>query len=279
MRILLAAVAALALAPAAQASFLVTRDASGVMLRVSGGSAVVSWTSRGARRHAVLSGAINARPPSTSVPQVAFRVAYGAGAVPGGSCGAYDGPALPLLVTACKAPDGSYWALQRWQRLAANYGGRSAPAELHASHWRGDLPKLEVWLDWSYGGRFEHLFGRLTYLGKPVHGFHSTGGGSPLDAYGRNLYLDTLDSAYGPGWRRENSFLTHKGTGVFCYGFYQHGSRPIGVGSTYRLLVQGPGVTPVVSWVGPSPGPFDRALDAEMNALQLSLGDRLCRKA
>jgi hypothetical protein len=28
--------------------------------------------------------------------------------------------------------------------------------------------------------------------------------------------------AYGRGWRRENSFVTTKGTGVFCYGFYRH---------------------------------------------------------
>ena len=32
------------------------------------------------------------------------------------ACAPYDGPALVYLVAACKAPDGSYWALQRWQR-------------------------------------------------------------------------------------------------------------------------------------------------------------------
>ncbi len=32
------------------------------------------------------------------------------------ACRPYDGPALPLLITACKAPDGTYWALQAWQR-------------------------------------------------------------------------------------------------------------------------------------------------------------------
>ena len=31
-------------------------------------------------------------------------------------------------------------------------------------------------------------------------------------------------SAYGSGWRRENSFLSHHGTGAFCYGFYPHGN-------------------------------------------------------
>ena len=32
------------------------------------------------------------------------------------ACAPYDGPALPYLVAACKAPDGTYWALQSWQR-------------------------------------------------------------------------------------------------------------------------------------------------------------------
>src|ERR1043166_4214971 len=32
------------------------------------------------------------------------------------ACQPYDGPALSYLVTACKAPDGSYWAVQNWQK-------------------------------------------------------------------------------------------------------------------------------------------------------------------
>jgi hypothetical protein len=158
-----------------------------------------------------------------------------------------------------------------------NYGGTRADSELHASHWTGDLPELEVWLDWSYGGRYQHLFGRYTYRGTPVHGFRSTSVGSPLDPYGRNMYLDTLDSPYGRGWRRENSFLAHKPTGVFCYGFYPHKGRP-GTGSAYRLTAQGPGVTPIVSWSSASLGGFDPAVEGEMNELQRSFGDRLCRQ-
>ena len=63
-----------------------------------------------------------------------------------------------------------------------------------------------------------------------MHGFKSTAGGNPLDTFGRNLYLDTFNSAYGAGWKRENSFLMHKNTGTFCYGFYSHGARPVGAG-------------------------------------------------
>jgi hypothetical protein len=270
---LLALVAALAAVPLAQASFIVDRNASGVVLRVSGGTAIVNYRTRGLTRSVTLSGAVNARLPSAAA-QVSFNVRYGYGRKSGGSCGAYDGPALPYVVAACKAPDGSYWALQSWQRLIPNYGGGSAAAELSASHWTGELPKLEVWLDWKYA-KWQHLFGRLSYAGKPVYGFRSTSRGNPLDSHGRNLYLDTLDSSYGGGWRRENSFLAHNPTGVFCYGFFPHRGSP-GVGSQYRLTVQGPGVTPIVSWTGTALGGFDGGLQAEMTGLLRSFGDRQC---
>jgi hypothetical protein len=64
----------------------------------------------------------------------------------------------------------------------------------------------------------EHLFGTFTYGGNAVFGFRSTPAGAPLDTVGRNVYLDTFDSAYGPGWKRESSFLTHTGTAAFRYG-------------------------------------------------------------
>ena len=102
-------------------------------------------------------------------------------------------------------------------------------------------------MNWAYR-KFHHIFGSFTYLGKPVHGFKSTPTGNPLDTFGRNLYLDTFNSAYGAGWKRENSFLMHKGTGKFCYGFYKHGSRPEGHGERYRATIIGPGVTPDIYW-------------------------------
>ena len=95
------------------------------------------------------------------------------------ACGPYRGPAIPWLVAACTARDGSHWALQRWQRSQANFGvapwkpGHGA-WELRLSHWHGEAARLEVWLDWSYSGRWHHLFGRLTYLGQPLYGFATT---------------------------------------------------------------------------------------------------------
>jgi hypothetical protein len=274
---LAAVVAALVGAPAASASFIVARNAAHATLQITGGRALVSYESGGRERHAVLWGAIDARSPNPRVPQVSFRVEYGWGRAHGGSCRPYTGPALPFLVVACTASDGSFWALQSWQRLLPDYGGDHGAWELHLSHWRGALPKLEVWQDWVYG-RYPHLFGRLTYRGHGVYGFHSTSRGDPLDSYGRNLYVDTFDSAYGSGWHRENGFLAHRPKGTFCYGFFRHGSHPSGAGKAYRLTVVGPGVTPIVSWSAPSAGRYNRAEDERMNRIERSLGDPKCRQ-
>ena len=99
----------------------------------------------------------------------------------------------------------------------------------------------------------------------------------PLDTFGRNIYVDTFNSAYGKGWKRENSFLAHTNTGAFCYSFNPHGSHPSGKGTLYRATVQGPGVTPDVMWQGASPGTYDKALDLEKNGLIAQMNDRQCR--
>jgi hypothetical protein len=198
----------------------------------------------------------------------------------GGSCPKYDGPTLAWFVTACKAPDGSYWAVQAWQRMLPNYGLFPSPQqavwEVHLSHWTGDLPKLEITMDWSWR-RWEHLYGTFKYLGVPVFGYASTPKGDPLDDFGRNLYVDTLDSAYGSGWKRENSFLTHKGTGVFCYSINPHAPRPAGNGPRYRATIKGPGVTPVIMWEGVSPGAYNHEADLVHNRAIASLDDNLCK--
>jgi hypothetical protein len=166
--------------------------------------------------------------------------------------------------------------------MLPNYGiparGASAVWELRLSHWRGELPQLTVHLNWAYK-RYHHVFGSFTYLGKPVHGFKSTSAGVPLDTFGRNLYLDTFNSAYGKGWRRENSFLMHRGSGKFCYGFYRHGGRPVGAGQRYRATIIGPGVTPDIYWESEALGAYDQAFDLEQHAMQKAFlaGDSLCR--
>ena len=277
-------VAVLAAAPAAPASELIDRNATNVRLEVSaGGQALLSYRARGKQRHVLVWGATNAVHPAAGRRQVEFRLDYSGG---WGTfrrnvwkslknvCRPYSGPALHWLVAACTAPDGSHWAVQSWQRALPNYGLSPGPSqavwELRLSHWTGPLAELTIHLDWAYA-RFDHLFGTFSYRGKPVYGFRSKPSGEPLDRFGRNIYLDTFDSRYGAGWRRENSFLTHRGTGVFCYGFFGHGSRPPGKGTRYRATVIGPGVTPDVYWESPALGPYDRAHDLAMQELQREL--------
>jgi hypothetical protein len=286
--------AAISLPTAASASELIDRNASGVSLRVNAkGQALLSYTARGRRWNVLAWGAVNALPPTTSREQVEFRLDYSGGWGTyrkkvwlrfRNTCGRYDGPQLHWLVTACKARDGSYWAVQAWQRMLPNYGvaanSKQSVWELRLSHWKGPIAQLSVRLNWAYRS-FDHLFGAFTYLGRPVFGFRSTSQGRPLDTFGRNLYLDTYDSAYGGGWRRENSFLTHRGTGVFCYGFYPHGGRPLGKGQRYRATIIGPGVTPDVYWEGSPLGSYDKTMDLELHDEQKSFygsaNEPLCR--
>lgn len=277
----------------ASASQLIARDAADVRLEVNAsGIALVTYRTGGRIWRVLAWGAINARPPAAGQPQVRFRLDYSGGWATfrrpvwktfRDACRPYDGPPLGWLVAACKAPDGSYWALQAWQRMLPNYGlpattSLQAAWELRLSHWRGPLPQLEIGFGWTYR-RFQQIYGRFTYRGRPVHGFRSTASGQPLDAYGRNIYVDTFDSAYGPGWRRENSFLTHVGTGGFCYGFYPHGDRPSGQGTRYRATAIGPGVTPDAYWEGEAPRAYDREADllADEAMRRLLPGDPLCR--
>jgi hypothetical protein len=241
------------------------------------GRAHVSYSSGGRRVVLTAWGAINALAPNRARPQVKFQLRYGEGGK--GVCLPYDGPPLAWLVKACKAPGGSYWALQSWQRLKPNYGGTQGAWELHLSHWRGPLAQLVVYQNWAYG-RYRHFFGRLTYRGRGVYGYTSTEQGAPLDGYGRNIYVDTFDSAYGRGWHRENSFLTHhRGhtLGDFCYGFFPHFGHPPGEGTKYRATAEGPGVTPDVMWGADDVGRFEAGVQRQMQGLERSWDDPKCR--
>jgi hypothetical protein len=308
----LAAVSVLAavLVPCAAASDRLALNATQVRLAVSadGQTAVVAYHSGGRLHHALVWGAVNALPPSQTVPQVRFKIDWSGGWATHGSaswwqrignhCLPYDGPQLAALLAACDAPDGSHWALQAWQpnlphRGYPPYAAGQTDWELDVSHWTGPLADLEAHADWAFGGQAHNLFGRMLYNGVPVHGFHTVKGtGAPKDRYGRSLYMDTLDSRYGPGWKRESSIVVRNPTGVFCYSFWPthdvslpgHPARPAGDGSQYRIEVQGPGVTPNLNVVLQDPGawnpndPAKVASERELKArqLQLSEGDKFC---
>jgi hypothetical protein len=285
----------LALPGSALGSTLIDRNASNIQLRVSanGKQALLVYRARGRQQHVLAWGAKNAIAPTRARRQVDFKLDYSGG---WGTyrkdvwkkfrdhCQPYDGPTIQWVKFACKAPDGSYWAVQKWQRQLPNFGVAPkyshAVWELRLSHWSGPLAEFVVKLNWTRWGLhriYDHLYGYLSYQGKPVHGFRSTSAGQPLDTFGRNIYLDTFNSKYGQGWKRENSFLTHRGSGVFCYGFYPHGRHPVGKGERYRATVIGPGVTPDLFWMADAPGPFDAALDKTANDELNAFGDPLCR--
>ena len=141
---------------------------------------------------------------------------------------------------------------------------------------------LEAHVNWTYGLQFQGVFGRLSYLGQPVFGFSSSSEGNPRDRYSRNVYIDTFNSAYGPGWKRESGILTHQNTGTFCHsfvpgqkpfaGYPSQTPRPAAPGSRYRISVMGPGVTPVLMWEGRASPNFNggdtRTTDPRLEASQ-----------
>jgi hypothetical protein len=247
---------------------------------------------------------VNARSPDEDRPQVGFRYDYSGGWKSHGTaeyarsfkdtCRAYDGPPLILRVAACKAPDGSYWALQSWRRLApmrgfASFRPEQDAFELHVSHWSGPLPELEVSPNWTYGGTLQGLFGRLTYHGEAVYGFR-TPSATRSDPYARFVYIDTFNSVYGRGWKRDTGIVTHRGNGAFCYSFVAQAPPPgypsreprgPGNGERHRVRVMGPGVTPIVEWEGEGLHRYSAASDRVFNRRFDRLvgpSDRVCTR-
>jgi hypothetical protein len=301
----------LAVPGVASAAQLVDRNATGVQIGTNAkGEALLTYQKEGKTKHILVWGAINAAPPVEGRHQVRFKLDYAGGwgkyhtqywKTFQGTCGKYDGPPLSNVVAACKAADGTYWAAQSWAQPLPDLGFTPWTAALKAnwlevSHWSGSPAELELHMGWVYSG-FQQLFGRFSYQGRPVFGFGTTRVGAPTDNFGRLIYLDTHDSVYGPGWRRENSFVPHNPTGAFCYGFYsfdptkggykhpqgQTERRGPGIGDEYRVTASGPGVTPNVSVTVPSIGAYD-ASNPDLvgqrqaaDALLRSYGDKGCR--
>jgi hypothetical protein len=302
----LLALAFLALAaPAAASEHFGDRDVTFLSLKVNArGEALVSYRrADGKLRNVLVWGAVNAHAPDADRPQVSFRYDYSGGWKSHGraryartfrdACRPYDGPPLVLRVAACKAPDGSYWALQSWRRLAPMRGfdpflPEHSAFELHVSHWTGPLPTLEVSPNWTYGGTLQGLFGRLTYRDEPVHGFR-TPSATRSDPYARFVYIDTFNSRYGPGWKRDTGIVTHPRNGAFCYSFVPQAPPPgypsreprgPGNGERHRVTVMGPGVTPIVQWEGEGLRRYSAASDRVFNRRFDRLvgpNDELCR--
>ncbi len=125
-----------------------------------------------------------------------------------------------------------------------------------------DAALLQAYPRWSkfYSGKRAHsatshfplLFGSLTFAGKGVYG-PGNRYGSPTNEFGRNVYIDTLDSDYGDGWRRVMGVLTQPTNGTFCYEFSKKGGSGgktgVSTKNIYRMTVIGPSLTPVLSQI------------------------------
>lgn len=300
-------VLALSLPALAGASELIARNATDATLSVNrAGLALVTYKNPNGKTVRVLaSGAVDALPSSASGRQVSFKLDYAGGWKTRGKavwkrftdrCTPYDGPELVWLVAACKAPDGTYWALQTWQRSQPYHG---APAsnrfhytwELRLSHFTGDLAQLHVWHDWMHTSRFHEVFGRVTYRGTPVHGFPKKQFPGADQGFARRVYADTFNSGYGPGWWRGDALRTHHPTGTFCVLYAKNLTDRWGTnrgwGERYRIAIVGPGVTPDVIWEGDALPTFDPAdpthvqHERAMESVRRSLDppDRRCRFA
>ncbi|MGI9658727.1 MAG: hypothetical protein ACR2OD_07455 [Gaiellaceae bacterium] len=289
----------------AGASQLLTRDASDVNLQVNrAGDALITYAKPNGKVVRVLaSGGVDARTPDAQGRQVRLKLDYSGGWKTRGKavwkrfvdrCSAYDGPELVWLVTACKAPDGSYWALQAWQRSLPYHGGPASnrfhyTTELRLSHFTGELAQLEVFHDWMHPSRFHEVFGRVTYRGAPVHGFPKKRFPGADQAFARRVYADTFNSGYGSGWWRGDALRTHHPTGTFCVLFAKELTDKWGTnrgwGERYRIAIEGPGVTPDVVWVGAALPTFDPtnaahvAHESAMEVVRRSLDppDRRCK--
>jgi hypothetical protein len=285
------------------AQLITNQGATQVRLQVNAkGEALLTYRSNGQLKRVLVWGALNALQPTRGAKQFEFELDYSGGwrryhtkyweTFPS-KCDTYDGPALPNVVAECRSPDGSYWVAQSWQQLLPDLGYLpwlpiQKASWLLLSHWTGPIAQIEVGMNWIYDGEWQQIFTRVTYRGHPVYGFGTSRYGVPTDDFGRIVYVDTHNSTYGKGWRRENASVTHNPTGLFCYGLSPHDPttggyshppgqttpRGPGTGDEYRLTVNGPGVSPIVEKVIPGLHEYD-ATDAGDIALQRQQSGKL----
>ena len=205
----------LAIAPAtAGASLKVSAWTSREHLAVArDGSAQITWREAGRTRTAVVRG-----------DHISYRGRIGRHHI-----GQHVAPDVAYGVDEVVTSDGTHYALQRIRRLG-QFGRLGAP-ELRVARWRGEQPRLSLTGEWAYHGRFPRLCGTATYHGQAFFGGRHTLSGRPLDAFGRNVYIDVLR---GSGWFRIMGVLTRpKGFALLIRKSAWRGAR-------YRALVPGP---------------------------------------
>jgi hypothetical protein len=216
-RMLILGALVLAVVPAtAHASLKISAWTSAERLAVGrDGAALITWREAGRTRTAVVRG-----------DRVSYRSRIGRARI-----GRTVRPMVAYGVAEVVLPNGTHYALQRIRRLG-QFGARGAP-ELRFARWRGAEPALALTGEWAYHGRFPRICGTATYHGRPFFGGRHTLSGRPLDAFGRNVYIDVLRPG---GWFRIMGVLTRP------RGFALLIREASWRGSLYRALVPGPNV-------------------------------------
>ena len=294
------AITAMLVPATARASDLLDVNAGHVTLEVHGATCARHVHGGRRERHVLAWGAINAGRPLGAAPAGALRarlLGRAEARAPGDvedasptSARPYDGPPLAYLVTACTAPDGSYWALQSWQRNLPHRGVAPWTAaqrawELRLSHWNGALAHVELYTDWAFGERARHL--------RPPDLRRRSGVRLPLDLgrrADRLLRPQPLHRHLRLGLRprveaRDVDRLPQADRRVLLLVLAD--ARQLAAGQPgetggerhrYRISVVGPGVTPDVVAETPDPGPFDAKQERRRDALftQVIAGDRFC---
>jgi hypothetical protein len=207
----------LAVMPAtAGASLKISAWTSGERVSVArNGSAQITWREGGRTRTAVVRG-----------DRLSYRGRIGAGHV-----GRHVAPSVAFGIDEVVLPNGTHYALQRVRRLG-QFGQRGVP-ELRFARWRGEQPRLALTGEWAYHGRFPRICGTATYHGRAFFGTRHSLSGRPLDALGRNVYIDVLRAG---GWFRIMGVLTRpRGFALLIRDSAWRGSR-------YRALVPGPNI-------------------------------------
>jgi hypothetical protein len=230
--IVMLAALACAVAPVTSgASLKISTWTSGEHLAVArDGSALITWREAGRMRQAVVRG-----------DRASYRSRIGRARI-----GRHVRPEVAYGIDQVVLPNGTRYALQRIRRLGQF--GRLGPPELRFARWRGAAPLLQLTGEWAYHGRFPRICGTATYHGQAFFGGAHTLGGRPLDAFGRNVYIDVLRAG---AWFRIMGVLTRpRGFALLIRDSAWRGSR-------YRALVPGPNIggdlAPDVTATAPMP--------------------------
>ena len=203
-------------------------------------------------------GAMNARPPNRTQPQVAFKLQYGG--IFGPTCAApYKGPPLAWLVAACTTPDGAHWALQAWQRMLPNYGVAPTPKQRPGSF--GSRTGRERCPCSRSGPTGRTAASTTSTAGSPTRA-EASSGSARLASASRSTPTGATSSSTRSNRVRprleEREQLPDALAAEVLLRVLSARAHPVGNGRKYRATVIGPGVTPDVTWQGLAPTPTTR---------------------